>query len=445
MNIALQLPTVIDRFLAAIVRLVRRSVSGRYPFLVITVIATLLAFLLRFPPYELLQQVPLRPANQAMTWQIQHPLTPIPTSLQNISLYGGSASHVDKMGLRLTLPLLGRVSGTGPWTVVVWSSIAAVLLFYFLARCAWDAIGDQTASALFVIGLGATFFGAWGFNDFDFGDAVAFLLMLLCIYAREKWWLVVPFFLAAAFCDERAVAAFPLLAYYFFIGSTKESWKKQSLAITSAALLWVVLRYTFAVKFHLSTGTSMLGWSQLRAHMSNYGNTVPPFIGAFRASWLIPALAIYRLVEERRWWLAACLVGASALVIGSAFLVFDLNRSVCYGFPVLLISARLLWRNGDEPKRLLAAILLINICMSPPSKTILRLLTVSTSRPGTLTTSILDIEPVHERCLAAYSRGSIFGRACVRASLPVSQDDSAVYTLADRVWRGHGIPSGCSG
>lgn len=378
---ALRVPTAIDRLLIAIVRLVQRSISGRYSFLAITVVATAVALLLRFPQYESLQQLPLHPANRALTWQIQHPLTPIPADLQNMFLYGGSASHVDKMALRLTLPLLGRVSGTGPWTVVVWSSISAVLLLYFLALSTWDAIGDKTATALFVIGLSATFFGAWGFNDFDFGDAVAFLLLLLCIYARHKWWLCVFFFLGAAFCDERSVAAAPLLVLYFFLRSTTALWKKQILALSAGIVFWVLLRHCLALTFHLSTGTSMLGWSQLRLHMSSF-DTLRALLGAFRASWVIPCVAIYRLVEQREWWLASCLAAACSLVIVPAFLVFDLNRSLCYVFIAFIISVRLLWKNGNAPSRLLAAILLINALMSPPSKTVLRLLVASHGNAG---------------------------------------------------------------
>lgn len=368
----------IDGLLSAVVRRAHAVLGGRRSLLLIAAAAILVALLTRFPRYETLPKLPEDVQNQAMSWQVRHPLTPIPADLKNIALHGGAASHVDKMELRLTVPLLGRVSGTGDWTVVVWSPIAAILLFYLFALCTRDAMGDTTATAFFVIGLGATFFGAWGFNDFIFGDAVGLALMLLSVCCLSRPWMSGLCFLGAAFCDERSVTAAPLLLLYFIVRCSQPEEKTQRnqllFAIVGMICVWMVLRWWLSATFHLSTGTSLLAtWETFRGHMTSR-QTFFSLVGLFRASWIIPALTVRRLILQKDWMLATSLVAAFGIAIVPAFLVVDVNRSICYTVMIFLISLRLLWHNADAPKKYLAAIMLVNILISPPSKTIFRLL-----------------------------------------------------------------------
>lgn len=368
----------VDRLLATLVQagdaLFRRPQSR----LVIVALTVLLALITRFPHYEMLSLLSKDVENQALLWQVRHPLTPIPSGLKDIRLNGGSGSHVDKMELRLTVPLLGHLSGTGAWTVVIWSPIAAIILFYLLALCARDATGDTTAAGFFVIGLGATFFSSWGFNDFICGDAVAFALTLLSARCLSHPWLAAISFLGAAFCDERSVTAAPLLLLYLILRCSQpaETTQRNQLvfAILATICVWIALRWWLSAAFHLSTGTSMLATSDIfRSHMTSR-QTVFSLVGLFRASWIIPALTARRLILHKDK-LLPLLLAAFGIAIVPAFLVVDMNRSICYSFMVLLISLRLLWPNTNSAqKKFLAAVMLVNILISPPPKTILRLL-----------------------------------------------------------------------
>lgn len=368
----------IEGFLTTVVRGADMFFGGRHALLLITATAILTALVTRFPHYENLPRIKQEISNQALSWQVRHPLTPIPANLKNIPLYGPPASHADKMELRLTLPLLGHLSGTGSWTIVIWGSIAGALLIYFFAVCARDAMKDTTATAFFVIGLAATFFGTWGFNDFLFGDAVAFDLMLLSVCFMRWSWLSGLCFLGAAFCDERTIVAAPLLLLYFIVRYSQPEEKKQRnhllFAIVATIGVWLVLRWWLSATFHLSTGTSMVAtWEIFRDHMTDR-QTYLSVAGMFRASWIIPVLALRRLIVNGQWALAAALIGAFGVAAGPAFLVLDLNRSLGYAFLVFLISVRVLWHDVEAPKKYLAAIMLVNILLSPPSKTILRFL-----------------------------------------------------------------------
>ena len=369
----------IDRFLAALGRKADPVFGGPHSLLLTAALATLLALLARFPHYEMLSQLPRQVENQAMSWQVRHPLTPIPAAWKDIGLNGWDASHVDKMELRLTVPLLGRLSGTGTWTVVVWSPIAAVLLFYLGAWCARDATGDTTAAAFFVIGLGSTFFGSWGFNDFICGDAIGLALTLLSACCLSRPWLAGLCFLGAAFCDERSVTAAPLLLLYFIVRCSQPAEKTRRNQLLFAILgtigVWLALGWWLSATFHLSMGTSFLAtWDTFRGHMIL--QTLFSLVGIFRASWIIPALAVGHLILHKDRMLAMSLVAAFGIAVVPGFLVVDLNRSICYSFMILFISLCLLWRDADySRKRYLAAIMLVNLLISPPSKTIFRLLT----------------------------------------------------------------------
>jgi len=368
----------IDGLPATFVRQGDALFRGLCSLLLIATLGILLALVTRFPHYEMLSQLPKRVENQAMSWQVHHPLTPIPADLKDVGLNGWAASHVDKMELRLTVPLLGCLSGTGIWTVVIWTPIAAMLLFYLLALCGRDATGDTTAAAFFVIGFGATFFGSWGFNDFICGDAVAFALTLLSACCLRRPWLSGLCLLGAAFCDERSVIAAPLLLLYFIVRCAEPAEKTQRNQLLFAILgtigVWVLLRWWLSATFHLAMGTSFLAsWDTFRGHL--IPQTLFSLVGIFRASWIIPVLAVRNLILHKDRMLATALVAAFGIAIVPAFLVVDLNRSICYSFMIFFISLRLLRHNANYlSNKYLAAIMLINILISPPSKTILRFL-----------------------------------------------------------------------
>jgi len=368
----------LDRFLTAIVRGVQQRLSGKHACLKIALTAVVLSLLITFPLYEVGPEFQ-NPTGQALLWKVQHPLSPVPAQLKSPALYqrsaAGGASHADKLELRLTLPILGWLSRTGRWTVLVWNHLAAFGTFYLLASLALAALGDSTGSALFVLGLAPTFFGAWFFNDFMVGDGVAYFLMLLSVACRLPA-LAAFSFLAAAFCDERCVLAAPLLILYLAVRYRQPGQRSQRnrlcAAIVAGALAWAILRWWLGQTFHLSMGTTgLMSREILHYHLTS---SLPgPFLEVFKASWTLPVLALLVLVAYRSWGLMAALLSAFALAIAPAFMVWDFSRSVAYTFVVLLIS--LYFLNGDREisRKYLAAILVVNVLLSPPYRSILRI------------------------------------------------------------------------
>lgn len=370
--------STLDRFLAVVVRIAQEHLTGKYAGLKVAAAATLLSLLMTFPLYEMGPESQ-NPTGQALLWKVQHPLSQVPAQLKNPALYqksaSGGASHADKLELRLTLPILGWLSRTGIWTVLVWNHLAAFGMFYLLASLALAAMGDSVGRALFVVGLAPTFFGAWFFNDFMVGDGVAYFLMLLSVALRQPV-LAAATFLAAAFCDERCVLAAPLLILYLATRYRQPSQTEQRNrlcgAIVAGALVWALLRWWLNRAFHLSMGTTgLMSREILHYHLSS--SFPGPFLEVFKACWTLPALALLILVSQRNWALMAAFASAFALAIAPAFMVWDFQRSVAYTFAVLLISLHFLAGDKWASRKYLAAILVVNVLFSPPYKSILRI------------------------------------------------------------------------
>jgi hypothetical protein len=365
----------IDASLQALIRITGDHFSGRCAFVKVAFGTALISLIVAFPHYHNLGKLLNHEATYALVFKIHHPLSPLPAGFKDQNLYGGVGSHNDKLDLRLTLPILGSLSHTGAWTVLVWNHISAFGAFYLLAYLANKALEDKVGSALFVFGIGPTFLGASFFNDIRFGDGVAFLLLLLSISFRNPLLSFCSFF-AAAFCDERSVAVAPLLFLYLRVSLPKETDKsarrKQYIAIAAGATAWIILRSWLSFTFHLTTGTSLIATHDILS--KNLTNLPVWFFRAFKACWVLPLFSILTLVSFRRWLALSALLAAFTSAIAPAFAVYDSVRSACYSFPVLLISLHFFQGDKDASRKYLAAILVVNLLVISPNHSILRII-----------------------------------------------------------------------
>ena len=169
--------TAVEKFLQSLIQAVQRVFGGRLGNLRVAVGAVIVSLFVNFPAYHSFNYILHNDLIiQAISAKIQHPLTPIPSNLTSLPLTQGVGSHINKLELRLTVPILGRLSGTGIWTVVIWSHLSGFGVFYLLALLANKALNDEVGAALFVLGISSTFLGGYFFNDLDNGDGVAYFL-----------------------------------------------------------------------------------------------------------------------------------------------------------------------------------------------------------------------------------------------------------------------------
>lgn len=368
--------TAVEKFLQSLIQAVQRVFGGRLGNLRVAVGAVIVSLFVNFPAYHSFNYILHNDLIiQAISAKIQHPLTPIPSNLTSLPLTQGVGSHINKLELRLTVPILGRLSGTGIWTVVIWSHLSGFGVFYLLALLANKALNDEVGAALFVLGISSTFLGGYFFNDLDNGDGVAFFFLLLSI-ATGNVLVSSVCFLAAAFCDERAAAAIPLLLLYLAFrhsGDQEKSLRRNlSIAILVGAGVWGLLRSWISIHFHLTMGTSDLATRAIfRQHMFS---TLPDvFLKVFKASWVLPLFAVSSLALLRKWGLFVAFAGAFAVAIAPAFMVWDFDRSACYAFVALLISLYFLRGDKAASRRYLAAILIVNLLLISPGATIFRI------------------------------------------------------------------------
>jgi len=374
MGIPLPVGRIVETCLQALARVV--GDGGRLASLKVAIGTLLLSLLVTFPHYRSMRDTLNDPSDdlgiQALLIKTQNPLSPIPAGLKDIGLHGDRAGHVDKLELRLTIPILGWLSRTGAWTVAIWHPLSALGVFYLLARLASKAIHDNVGGALFVLGLGPTFFGSWFFVDYHFGDGIAFFFLLLSI-ASGSLLLSACSFIAAAFCDERCLAVLPLLCFYYFVSLRQETERASRLERCAALLIgagvWVLLRSGVAAAFHLTMGTSLLATRDILRH--NLINGPGVLFGIFKASWTLPLFGLLNLLSLRKWAISAAFAGVFALAVAPAFLVIDFNRSVCYTFMILLVSIHFLWGDRGELRQYLAAIVFANLLLTWPGNSIL--------------------------------------------------------------------------
>ena len=365
----------IDDCLSAVVSKAAAHFCGRMGRVKVALCTALLSLLVSFPHYGLLRTLDSDLNMQALMIKFHNPLAPISPELKDVRLHDGFASHNDKLELRLTLPILGWLCGTGRWTVVIWNHLSALGVFYLLATLGSEALDDDVGGALFVLALGPTFFGSWFFSDYIFGDGIAFLLLLLSISSRNVV-LCCFWFLAAAFTDERCVTAVPLLLLYFAVSLGRDEEKilrrKHYAAILIGVGMWLVLRSWVAHTYHLTTGSSFLGTPWIIEQ--NLFDSIPHVLpNVFKMTWIIPLFAVVGLLLQRRWKASLFYAGALTIALVPAILVYDFDRSVCYSFTILLTSLYFLRGEKERVRKCLAAILIVNVLWHSPRNSILRL------------------------------------------------------------------------
>ncbi|MEI8356649.1 MAG: hypothetical protein WCG31_11275 [Deltaproteobacteria bacterium] len=360
-----------------------------YWLIVVVISSILIVCTFHTPAYSFMQWFSKTTyMGEALVWWLNHPFSAVvperivaESSLHGDTRWLGYApSHCDKLVFRVTLPLLNQVLRQGLLTLMLASQVAAifilVLVYKLLVRHTQDVVSASYATWAFA----ACYAGRNGFYDFMFGDAVAVALLLGAMYVQRPW-MVVPMLLAAAFTDERALTATPLVILYSF-------WKEDTLRgvfpgrhyfwvfwkscwpALVAILTYFILRVAITQVENLHLGTSQITLSNV---ISNYENSLPAlFVDSFGGFWLVPILYILCLIAAQGWksssaWLYFSLM---ALATVPAFLVADFERSLCYLFPGMVMAACFLPFRRDDRRTLFAVVLAISVLWSIPGSRI---------------------------------------------------------------------------
>jgi hypothetical protein len=363
----------------------RQTTSPRGFALLVVGVAIFLALVSRFPGYADTNGQP--PGNiltvarsvygHAITWWLEHPFQPVPIAefhpqaIRADGLTAGETSHLAKLGVRGTLPLLNQVLRGGLGTLLLASHVAAVWAFLLFYRIGREATGDAASAALATWAFAAAWAGQWGFQDFICGDMVAVALLLAC--CRSGAVTTVILLVVAGFTDERAIAAAPLVlltrVWLAEIAAANAAPQRQrggwfaAMPVLVSVGIYAAGRVVLAAGGHGAGDWGMVGEREiLLFHL--FSSFPTKIFRVWEFLWLLPVALVAMLAacdDPSRRARAGWFVLATACAVAPALLVWDVERSLTYYAPGILLAMAALPLAAATRRRLLLAIALASV------------------------------------------------------------------------------------
>ena len=297
--------------------------------------------LFQFPDYRSLYAYAVvhtesNDAYDTFAQQVAHPLAAHPAD------YG---SHESKMAFRLALPLLARALHLNIFGVLVLQVLAGVLMLWALLTLCERLTLDRPTALLLVLGACCTYFGGAFLHDvFCYFDAFGYAVLVLLLLSRRPA-VIYGLSVAGAFLDERVAVASLLVLLWHSLRLPAETVPQlrrpaatwAGAAVVAGWLTYAGLRWWLGAAHGLRTDGGGVGLEALRLNLL-HKNAALGFLTGLESFWLLVALAVLVLAARRQGLLAAALVLAFGPVAGGSFLVFDITRSLAYGFPAVLLA-----------------------------------------------------------------------------------------------------------
>jgi hypothetical protein len=293
-------------------------------------------------------------ANEALKWKFKNPLGAIPVSefsKEAVPGDSGIVEQLEKRSYRIAIPLLAKLSDGDITTMLVVQQVGSVVflgLFVVLSR----EIVHDPLSALFLGLMAATsFMGQWGFNDFTNFDGLSYLVLLLTLWTRSAT-AIAALTTFGGLADERVILAVPLVwLWQCMRPSTERDCKRRKgvvkmdrahIGLVFGLFGFIVIRIWLACIFGTMVNTSGMSLSVMKNNLL----WLPLALGGgVKGGLLLFLSAGWVLFCHRR--LGPFVIGglAFAPVLFAALAVYDLTRSLAYGFPLYFIAIRMLALN----------------------------------------------------------------------------------------------------
>ena len=271
------------------------------------------------------------------------------------------ASHESKLTFRLTVPLIARALHLGTAGQLAFFAICGVLLLGCVLTLAERITGARTVAFYVTLATACTWPGILAFHQLlgGFYDVVALLLLLYAMMARQPAVAGAALF-AAAWTDERALLAVPLLCLFGFMRSERS----RSIAFLLGTAAYVGSRMWLAQAWALHTTMGGMGLSVFLRNLHIAPLGVWAGLGG---SWILVVCALAILAAGRRYWEFAGLLFGIALVTASALAVEDLTRSMTYTLPAVFVALYVLAKyEGTEVVERIALVAML-VCVLLPT------------------------------------------------------------------------------
>lgn len=286
-----------------------------------------------------------------------------------------SYQHEAKMKFRLFLPTLVRILGAEHFEIWLYflTFILGFFYIYMIAKMALIILGENTDRILillFVAGFTNLYAGGGSFvlDIVPYGDFFAFLFLLLSIYTRNPF----AIFLCcqgAFWVDERALvnAVFVMIWWTFtpFNGS-KFTLKlnAQLFAVFISGVVYMGIRQYLTVHYQMHDVTYLGEF--ITTFKENSKMLSLRIWAGFDGMWLLIIMASIVLFKEKNYQFLGTFLGSLLISIGFAFIAYDVNRGISYGFIALLLSLMICkkYLSEKELKYILIVCFLVSI-LSP--------------------------------------------------------------------------------
>jgi hypothetical protein len=246
-------------------------------------------------------------------------------------------SNQAKRNFRITVPILAHATGFGIKAVPAVRFTLQAVLIICLLLAAERACGDRVAALAAALAVAGTYVGTsvW-MDDWGWFDNCAQALMLLALALRRPFW-VCAAVVAAAFTDERALIAVPLIAlFHAWTGGRRGLVCSPVVAIPAYLLARLLVGVAFGI------ATTSAGIATVDMILPNLRVSMLGAWSSLEGGWLLVAIACLVAVRAGNRRAAIYLLIAAAAPVAASVLVIDFSRSASYAFPATL-AALALW------------------------------------------------------------------------------------------------------
>ncbi len=286
-----------------------------------------------------------------------------------------SYRHEAKMKFRLFLPTLVRIIGANHFEIWLYflTFILGFFYIYVTAKLASKILGENTNRILvllFVAGFTNLYAGAGSFvlDIVPYGDFFAFLFLLLSIYTKNPL-LIFAFCQCAFWVDERAlVNAIFVMIWWAFTPFMDNKFvlklNSQFLAVFISGIIYVGIRQYLTIHYQLHDGTYLGEF--ITTFKENLKMLSLRIWAGFDGMWLLIVMGLIVSWREKQYQFLFILLGSLIISISFAFIAYDVNRGISYGFIALLISLGICknYLSEKELKYILIVCFLVSI-LSP--------------------------------------------------------------------------------
>ncbi len=327
----------------------QRLTEGRWWAARVALGTTLLVLLLSFPSYRDLGEI-----FSEKTWQGVMIKARAPG--HNLLLDFGPWTNAARVNFRLLMPMLARMLSLGPAGLVAIQAAAGVVLFFLIALLAERITASRAVAVAVAVMIGSTWAGMTAFVELrGVFDAVAILLLVCCLYARNPL-LVMLFVFLAGWDDERALLASPLVLVFLLLqrkaGSeglrVKDFFSPRILGLCAGLGIHAVTRLAYAHAFGIPIRYDANGVGVLASQI----NMIPMGVWtALEGGWLLVGGAFVVLMKERRRVELVLFLLALGFLLGVAMCTVDVSRSTAYCLPAVFVALTVL-RRSETPEGL---------------------------------------------------------------------------------------------